>query len=113
MDYISLHMYFENRAKDTANYLARSLELDSYIGTVAGVNAYVKSKKRSEKDVYISFDEWNVWYHSKEKDRAILGGSNGWPEAPALLEDDYNFEDVLQVGCILNTFINRSDVVRI
>ena len=37
----------------------------------------------------------------------------GWPEAPRLLEDIYNFEDVLQVGCILNTFIRRSDVVRI
>ena len=36
-----------------------------------------------------------------------------WPEAPRLLEDIYNFEDVLQVGCILNTFIRRSDVVRI
>lgn len=113
VDYISLHMYFENRAKDTANYLARSLELDNYIATVAGVIAYVKSKKRSKKNVYISFDEWNVWYHSKERDRAILEGGSGWPEAPALLEDDYNFEDVLQVGCILNTFINRSDVVRI
>ena len=37
----------------------------------------------------------------------------GWPHAPALLEDIYNFEDVLQVGCILNTFIRRSDVVKI
>ena len=37
----------------------------------------------------------------------------GWPEAPRLLEDIYNFEDVLQVGCILNTFIRRADVVRI
>jgi alpha-N-arabinofuranosidase len=36
-----------------------------------------------------------------------------WPHAPVLLEDIYNFEDVLQVGCILNTFIRRSDVVRI
>ena len=35
-----------------------------------------------------------------------------WPEAPRLLEDIYNFEDVLQVGCILNTFIRRSDVVQ-
>ncbi|TCQ05938.1 alpha-N-arabinofuranosidase [Rhizobium sp. PP-F2F-G36] len=113
VDHISLHMYFENRANDTASYLARSLELDTYIGTVAGVIAYVKSKKRSKKDVYISFDEWNVWYHSKERDKAILEGHNGWPEAPPLLEDDYNFEDVLQVGCILNTFINRADVVKI
>jgi alpha-N-arabinofuranosidase len=113
VDYISLHMYFENRAKNTANYLARSIELDNYIGTVAGVIDYVKAKKRSAKNVYISFDEWNVWYHSKERDKATLAGANGWPHAPALLEDDYNFEDVLQVGCILNTFINRADVVKI
>ncbi|MCG5478091.1 MAG: alpha-N-arabinofuranosidase, partial [Ensifer alkalisoli] len=113
VDYISLHMYFENRAKNTANYLARSIELDNYIGTVAGVIAYVKAKKRSDKSVYISFDEWNVWYHSKERDKETLAGAHGWPHAPALLEDDYNFEDVLQVGCILNTFINRADVVKI
>jgi alpha-N-arabinofuranosidase len=43
----------------------------------------------------------------------MLAGEKGWPHAPALLEDIYNFEDVLQVGCILNTFIRRSDVVRI
>ena len=46
--------------------------------------------------------------------REILGGKcAGWPHAPRLLEDIYNFEDVLQVGCILNTFIRRSDVVKI
>ena len=33
--------------------------------------------------------------------------------APPLLEDVYNFEDVLVVGCILNTFIRRSDRVKI
>ena len=41
------------------------------------------------------------------------GGAKGWPHAPRLLEDIYNFEDALQVGWILNTFIRRSDVVRI
>jgi alpha-N-arabinofuranosidase len=33
--------------------------------------------------------------------------------APALLEDVYNFEDVLVVGCILNTFIRRADRVKV
>ena len=46
-------------------------------------------------------------------DRAILDGNEGWPHAPRLLEDLYNFEDVLQVGCILNTFVRRADVVKI
>ncbi|MDT4839256.1 Intracellular exo-alpha-(1-_5)-L-arabinofuranosidase [compost metagenome] len=113
IDYISLHMYFDNHAGNTADYLAQNTRLDDYIATIAGVIAYTKAKKRSKKDVYISFDEWNVWYHSREADRKVLEGNDGWPHAPALLEDIYNFEDVLQVGCILNTFIRRSDVVKV
>ncbi|MBB4000502.1 arabinosylfuranosidase ArfA [Aureimonas pseudogalii] len=113
VDYISLHMYFENHAGDTARYLAQNARLDDYIQTVAGVITYTKAKKRSKKDIYISFDEWNVWYHSKEADKTILEGHDGWPHAPALLEDVYNFEDVLQVGCIINTFIRRCDVVKV
>jgi alpha-N-arabinofuranosidase len=113
VDHISLHMYFGNRAKNTANYLALNEKLDRYIGTIASTINYVKSKKRSKRQVYISFDEWNVWYHSNKKDREILDGNGGWPHAPGLLEDIYNFEDVLMVGLILNTFIRRSDVVKI
>ncbi len=113
VDHISLHMYFGNRAKNTANYLALNEKLDRYIGTIASTIDYVKAKKRSKRQVYISFDEWNVWYHSNKQDRAILDGNGGWPHAPRLLEDIYNFEDVLQVGCIINTFIRRADVVKL
>jgi alpha-N-arabinofuranosidase len=113
VDHISLHMYFANRAKNTANYLALNHKLDTYIATVASTINLVKANKRSKHKVTISFDEWNVWYHSNVQDRDILGGNKGWPHAPRLLEDAYNFEDVLQVGCILNTFIRRSDVVKI
>ena len=113
VDHISLHMYFANFAKNTANYLALPEKLDAYIGAVAATIEHVRAQKRSKKKVTICFDEWNVWYHSKVQDRGILGGKEGWPHAPRLLEDIYNFEDALQVGCILNTFIRRSDVVRI
>jgi alpha-L-arabinofuranosidase len=106
-------MYFANRAKNTANYLALNHKLDAYIATIASTINLVKANKRSKRNVTISFDEWNVWYHSNVQDKEILGGEKGWPHAPRLLEDIYNFEDVLQVGCILNTFIRRSDVVKI
>ena len=112
VDYISLHMYFENYDHNTREYLALPEKLDRYIGTVAGVIDYVKAKSRSKHDVKISFDEWNVWYHERKKDAERMARWD-WPHAPALLEDAYDFEDVLQVGCILNTFIRRSDVVRI
>ena len=113
VDYISLHMYFQNHAQNTKDFLARSMELETYIETISSVIKTIKAKKRSKKDVYISFDEWNVWYHSAEQDKPVLEGKLGWPHAPALLEDIYDFADVLVVGCILNTFIRRSDVVKI
>ena len=113
IDHVSLHMYFSNQAKNTANFLALNHKLDAYIGTVESTINLVRANKRSKHRVHISFDEWNVWYHSREQDRAILEGKEGWPHAPRLLEDIYNFEDVLQVGCIINTFIRRSDIVRI
>jgi alpha-N-arabinofuranosidase len=112
IDYISLHMYFENYEHNTREYLALPSKLDRYIGTVSGVIDYVKAKSRSKHDVKISFDEWNVWYHERKNDAQRMAKWD-WPHAPALLEDIYDFEDVLQVGCILNTFIRRSDVVRI
>ncbi|MDR3373714.1 MAG: alpha-N-arabinofuranosidase [Ancalomicrobiaceae bacterium] len=113
VDYISLHMYFDNKADDTPKFLAEAIKLDSYISSVSGVIDFIKAKKRSTKNVYISFDEWNVWYHSHEQDRKILEGNSGWPSAPPLLEDIYNFEDALQVALIINTFIRRSNVVKI
>ena len=59
-----------------------------------------------------AFDEWNVWYHNREADTQRWKTWD-WPEAPALLEEDYNFEDALFIAGLLNEFIRRSDRVRI
>ncbi|GED23484.1 arabinosylfuranosidase ArfA [Halomonas halmophila] len=112
VDYISLHMYFTNHADNLGEYLALNERLDRYIGSIAGVIDYIKAKKRSRKDVHICFDEWNVWYHSVEQDKQVLQGRD-WPFAPPILEDLYNVEDALLIGCVINTFIRRSDRVRI
>jgi len=113
VDHISLHMYFANRTGDTQTYLTLNQKLDRYISTVESAINLVKANKRSKHNVTISFDEWNVWYHSNAADRAILEGNSGWPHAPRLLEDIYNFEDVLQVGLIINTFIRKANVVKL
>jgi alpha-L-arabinofuranosidase len=112
VDHVSLHMYFENHEQDYLNFLAKSVVMDRYIQTVSGVIDYVKAKKRSKKDLTICFDEWNVWYHNRRADHDKFTTWD-WPVAPPLLEEAYNFEDVLVVGCILNTFIRRSDRVKI
>ena len=58
---------------------------------------YIKAKKRSKKTINLSFDEWNVWFHSNEADKKI----EPWSIAPPQLEDVYTFEDALLVGSML------------
>jgi alpha-N-arabinofuranosidase len=108
-DYVSLHIYLANRDADTANFLAASLEMDRFIKTVAGTCDLVGAKKRSKKKMKLSFDEWNVWYHSNEADTKI----EKWNEAPPLLEDRYTLEDALAVGCMLITLLKNADRVKV
>jgi alpha-L-arabinofuranosidase len=112
VDYISLHCYLENHEDDIANFLAKSVTMDSFIETVAATCDYIKAKKRSSKQINISFDEWNVWFHSKESEKEICW-EKPWQTAPRLLEDEYTFEDALVVGCMINTLIRHADRVKI
>lgn len=107
-DYISLHQYFGNRDNDSQNYLANGIGLEQFISTVISVADYIKAKKRSKKTMMLSFDEWNVWYHSNDADKKI----EPWTVAPPQLEDHYNFEDALLVGSILITFLKNADRVK-
>ncbi len=109
VDYISLHSYYGNRDGDTASFLGCSLNMDAFIKSVAAVCDYIKAVKRSDKTMYLSFDEWNVWFHSNEQDSKI----EKWQVAPPLLEDLYTFEDALVVGCLLITLLKNSDRVKI
>lgn len=108
VDYISLHQYYGNRANDPANYLAKNLDMDHFIKTVISTCDYIKAKHRSKKTINLSFDEWNVWYHSNEADRKV----EPWSIAPPQLEDHYNFEDALLVGSMLITFLQHADRVK-
>lgn len=111
-DYISLHQYFGNRENNTEDFLASSLEMERFIQTVTATCDYVKAKKRSKKTMYLSFDEWNVWFHSNEQDDKIMQDTP-WQKAPPLLEDMYTFEDALVVGSLLITLLKHADRVKI
>jgi alpha-N-arabinofuranosidase len=106
VDYLSLHYYAGNRENDTASYLASTAQFEAQLDTLAATLCYVKSKLRSRHAVYLSWDEWNVWY----KDQTMLGG---WTEAPHLVEEIYNFEDALVVAQWMNVFLRRCDVLKI
>ena len=107
IDYVSLHQYYGNHEDDTPSFLAKSLQLDDFIYSVICACDYVKAKRRSKKKINLSFDEWNVWYHSNNRP------FDKWSVAPPLLEDIYNFEDALLVGSMLITLLRHCDRIKI
>jgi alpha-L-arabinofuranosidase len=113
VDGISLHNYYGNTPaltnNDSARYLAMNLDMERQIQEIAAVCDYVQALRRSPKRLWLSFDEWNVWYRAR-------GGrfANGQRKfAPPLLEEVYNLEDALLVGGFVNTLLRRSDRVRV
>ena len=106
VDYLSIHYYAGNRDDDTASFLASAVAFEKYVDTLEGVLRYVKALRRSDHDVYLSWDEWQVWY----KGDPVEGG---WSERPHLAEEVYNLEDALVVAQWLNVFLRKSNVLKI
>lgn len=109
VDYLSLHQYYGNPANNLEDYLACSLDMDEFIKGVVAICDAVKAKKHSKKQMNLSFDEWNIWYHSNERDKQI----KPWLVAPPQLEDQYNFEDALVLGTLLITLLKHADRIKI
>ncbi len=113
VDGISLHNYYGNTAalsgNSTPRYLAMNLDMERQIHEIADVCDYVQGVLKSPKRLWLSFDEWNVWYRARTGD-AVDGKRT---VAPHLLEEPYNLEDALLVGGFLNTLLRQSDRVRV
>jgi alpha-N-arabinofuranosidase len=113
VDGLSLHRYFGNSPDDTggdsSKYLAMNLSMDQQIAESVAVCDLVRGHRRSPKKLWLSFDEWNVWYRARSGD-AVNGHGK---EAPHLLEEVYNLEDALLVGGLVNTLIRNADRVKV
>ncbi len=109
VEYVSLHTYYGNRDNDTPNFLARTLDMDRFISSVAATCDHVQARKRGKKQINLSFDEWNVWFHSNEQDQQ----TPLWTYARPLLQDTYTVEDALVVGCMLITLLRHADRVKV
>jgi alpha-N-arabinofuranosidase len=109
VDFHSMHYYATNEEDDTASFLALTAELEAFVDTLASVLRVVKAKRRSKHDVFLSWDEWNVWYRQRDSKDA----PGAWREAPPLLEEVYNLEDALLVAEWMNVFLRRADVLKI
>lgn len=111
VDYVSMHQYYGNERNDTQDYLACSDDMDRFIHTDEVTLDFVQAKKRGKKQIHLSFDEWNVWFHSKQQDDDSMT-NRPWQVAPSLLEDHYTFEDALLVGEMLITLLRHADRVK-
>ena len=113
VDGISLHNYYGNTpaltGNDSTRYLAMNLDMERQIQEIAAVCDYVQGVRKSPKRLWLSFDEWNVWYRAR-------GGlfANGQRKfAPPLLEEVYNLEDALLIGGFVNTLLRQAERVRV
>lgn len=109
VDYLSLHQYYGNQSGNTKDFLANTVAMDEFISSVISICDSVKAKKRKSKSINLSFDEWNVWYHSAEQDKKL----ERWCKAPHQLEDIYNFEDALLVAGMMITMLRHADRVKV
>lgn len=108
VEYLSIHTYYGNTDDDTQSFLAKPDSMSEFITETVALCDAAAAKRKSRKRIMLSFDEWNVWYHSHKAPKP-----EPWSLAPHLLEDAYTFEDALCVGGMLITLLNHADRVKI
>ncbi|NUO60821.1 MAG: alpha-N-arabinofuranosidase [Hamadaea sp.] len=108
VDYVSCHAYYEEKDGDLGGFLASAVNMENFIADVVSTADHVRAKKRAKKHIYLSFDEWNVWYMSRLQGEMP---KEDWPVAPRLLEDHYHLADAVVVGSLLITLLRNSDRV--
>ena len=109
VEMISLHTYFTNPTDRIEDFFGVLELMDTFIKEVVAIADAVAAKRRSPKRIMLSFDEWNVWYRARGN---TFQNTGGWPEAPKLIEEVYNFEDALIAGGALITLMNNGDRVK-
>ena len=62
--------------------------MEKQIKEISAVCDFVEGRKRSAKKLWLSFDEWDVWYRARSGS-AVDGAGKA---APHLLEEIYNLE---------------------
>jgi alpha-N-arabinofuranosidase len=86
-----------------------NLDMERQIQEISAVCDYVQGLYKSQKRLWLSFDEWNVWYRA----RSGIHTNGRGQFAPHLLEEPYNLEDALLVGGLINTLLRQSERTRI
>jgi alpha-N-arabinofuranosidase len=112
VDFISAHVYYAPIDGDVDSFLASAVDMDRFIESVAATADHVKAEKRSDKTIFIAFDEWNVWYQKRYQETERITDLDAWPKAPRLLEDVYTVTDAVVVGGLLISLLKHADRVK-
>lgn len=110
VNFISCHAYYAPHDGDMKSFMASGVDMDGFIKDVAAAIDATKARLKSKHDVFISFDEWNVWYQDAEPSKTPKGIGN-WPVAPRLLEDIYSAADAVVFGDLMITLLKNADRV--
>ena len=109
VDYLSLHAYYMQGDGDLGTYLASGFAMDTFIEGVVATADYVRAKRRSTKQMKLSFDEWNLWDESR-----FVGQQNlEWAQAPRLIEETYTAQDAVVFASLLMSLLRHADRVTI
>lgn len=118
IDYLSLHNYLDkydesdltrppkNEMYDTEEFLAKSIQFENHIKEVIATCDYVKAHKRSDKTIYLAFDEWNVHSQPKKENKKFeVGSPIDWTY--------FTMEDSLLFGSMGLALLRNCDRVKI
>ena len=112
VDYVSLHVYYEERDGDAASYLASAVDMDAFIESVIATADAVKARDRHTKTINLSFDEWNV-VRPFTSGGAHIDDHEPWEFHPRLGESEYGIADAVVVGTLLNSLLRHGDRVTV
>jgi alpha-N-arabinofuranosidase len=109
VNYVSLHSYYRNDDHDIPSFLASNIDMENMIQYIGSICKQAKIEQKGDHDVYLSFDEWNVWYHFSTEQKA----PEKWVVGRAIDEEDYDDIDTLVVGTLMNALIRNADLVKV
>ena len=78
VEWISLHTYLNNWKDDAPSFLASPDLMDAFIEEVVAIADAAAAKRRSDKRIMLSFDEWNVWYRTRRPREIGLSLAGRW-----------------------------------
>jgi len=116
IDGLAIHCYTDRRKTDTTKrYLAHTIQLDKYISAIEGACKAIKEKKGSDKDIWLSIDEWNVQSYEMvhlQADRPKRG-ITPWMVHPPIIEQDYTMEDALALGLQFIVYLRHCNSIKV